>query len=170
MSPKRLPVRRHPTLPALEAARETAEAYAKGSRAASTWRAYESDWRKFLAWCRSVDRESLPAEHYMYPQDPGSCTGSLCPGGDLSFGAVFGWTINSTPGINFGTLVFTMDSTTYAVTVTTTPALITTDGDRFIGNGTESTSVTGSVVSPTSPPSAATPAGIGKPASKFSPQ
>jgi beta-lactam-binding protein with PASTA domain len=107
---------------------------------------------------------------YMYPQNPGSCSGALCPGGDLSFGAVFGWTINSTPGINFGTLMFTMDSTTYAVTVTTTPALITTDGDRFIGNGTESTSVTGSVVSPTSPPSAATPAGIGKPASKFSPR
>jgi site-specific recombinase XerD len=64
MSPKRLPVRRTNTLPALEleAAREAAETYAKGSRAASTWRAYESDWRMFGAWCQSVDRASLPAD------------------------------------------------------------------------------------------------------------
>jgi hypothetical protein len=107
---------------------------------------------------------------YMYPQDPGPCAGSLCPGDDPSFDAVFGWTINTAPGINFGTLVFTMDPTTYAVTVTSTPASITTDGDRFIGNGTESFSVTGSVGSPTSAPSMSTPAGIRKPASKFSPQ
>ena len=64
VSPQRLPVRRPNTLPALEleAAREAAETYAKGSRAASTWRAYESDWRTFLAWCQSVDQASLPAE------------------------------------------------------------------------------------------------------------
>ena len=64
MNPKRFPIRRPNTLPAveLEAAREAAETYAKGSRAASTWRAYESDWRLFLDWCHSVDRASLPAE------------------------------------------------------------------------------------------------------------
>jgi hypothetical protein len=64
MNPKRLPVRRPNTLPALEleAAREAAETYAKGSRAASTWRAYESDWRMFIAWCRTVDRVALPAD------------------------------------------------------------------------------------------------------------
>jgi integrase len=64
VSSKRLPVRRQNTLPAveLEAAREAAETYAKGSRAASTWRGYESDWRMFGVWCRTVDRASLPAE------------------------------------------------------------------------------------------------------------
>lgn len=64
MNPRRLPVRRTNTLPALEleAAREAAQTYAKGSRAASTWRAYESDWRSFVAWCQTVDRVSLPAE------------------------------------------------------------------------------------------------------------
>ena len=64
MSRKRLPIARPNTLPALEleAARGAAESYAKGSRAASTWRAYESDWRMFLAWCRAVGRVSLPAE------------------------------------------------------------------------------------------------------------
>jgi site-specific recombinase XerD len=64
MRPQRLPVRRPNTLPALEleAAREAAETYAKGSRAASTWRAYESDWRLFMAWCQTVDRTSLPAQ------------------------------------------------------------------------------------------------------------
>jgi site-specific recombinase XerD len=64
MRPKRLPVRRGIRLPAVElaAARDAAETYAKGSRAASTWRAYESDWRMFLAWCRGIDRPALPAE------------------------------------------------------------------------------------------------------------
>jgi site-specific recombinase XerD len=53
----------HPTLPALvlEAARRAAETYARGSRAASTWRAYQSDWRIFAAWCQTVDRPALPA-------------------------------------------------------------------------------------------------------------
>jgi site-specific recombinase XerD len=62
--PKHRLIRRPSTLPAveLETAREAAEMYAKGSRAASTWRAYESDWRTFHAWCRTVDRAALPAE------------------------------------------------------------------------------------------------------------
>ena len=51
------------TLPALslEEAREAAGAYARGSRAASTWRAYEADWRTFEAWCRAVQLPPLPA-------------------------------------------------------------------------------------------------------------
>jgi hypothetical protein len=65
----------------------------------------------------------------MYPQDPGICTGSLCPGGGLSFAAAFGWLINSQVG-TFGILEFTMDPMTSSVTVTTTPALIT-EGLRF---------------------------------------
>jgi site-specific recombinase XerD len=46
----------------LEHAREAASSYAKNSRAASTWRAYESDWRIFTMWCQKVDRPALPAE------------------------------------------------------------------------------------------------------------
>jgi site-specific recombinase XerD len=62
--PKKVLIRRPRMLPALEleAARKAAETYAKSSRAASTWRAYESDWRMFVAWCRAVDRVSLPAD------------------------------------------------------------------------------------------------------------
>jgi site-specific recombinase XerD len=33
----------------------------RGSRSAATWRAYESDWTLFSAWCQSVDRPALPA-------------------------------------------------------------------------------------------------------------
>jgi site-specific recombinase XerD len=53
-----------PALPAavLEHARAAATKYAKGSRAASTWRAYESDWRIFSEWCAKVTRAALPAE------------------------------------------------------------------------------------------------------------
>src|SRR5580692_4925906 len=47
---------------ALEEAREAASAYAKGSRSASTWRAYESDWRSFSAWCQQVKQRELPAK------------------------------------------------------------------------------------------------------------
>src|SRR5271170_1398959 len=47
---------------ALEEAREAAATYAKGSRSASTWRAYESDWRSFSAWCHGVTERELPAE------------------------------------------------------------------------------------------------------------
>lgn len=65
----RLPVVRSPrraprdTLPiaSLDEAREAAAAYARGSRAASTWRAYEADWRAFEAWCRAVKLTALPA-------------------------------------------------------------------------------------------------------------
>lgn len=46
---------------ALEAAEDAAAQYARGSRAASTWRAYESDWRIFAAWCHAVGEMSLPA-------------------------------------------------------------------------------------------------------------
>jgi len=39
---------------ALRAAAAAAEDYAAASRAAATWRGYESDWRIFTAWCASV--------------------------------------------------------------------------------------------------------------------
>ncbi|MHB1542569.1 MAG: tyrosine-type recombinase/integrase [Steroidobacteraceae bacterium] len=45
----------------LEQAREAAAAYARGSRAASTWRAYEADWRNFESWCRQMKLSPLPA-------------------------------------------------------------------------------------------------------------
>jgi integrase len=53
-----------PALPAavVEHARAAASKYAKGSRAASTWRAYESDWRIFSEWCAIAARPALPAE------------------------------------------------------------------------------------------------------------
>jgi site-specific recombinase XerD len=53
----------HPSsLPAaLQAAQDAAARYAHGSRAASTWRAYESDWRIFAAWCAAVGESALPA-------------------------------------------------------------------------------------------------------------
>lgn len=56
----------HHTLPsiALNRAERTAAAYARSSRAASTWRAYESDWRIFATWCQSVDQPSLPASSH----------------------------------------------------------------------------------------------------------
>jgi site-specific recombinase XerD len=59
-----LPVPQRSTLPAisLREARDAAAEYAKGSRAASTWRAYESDWRTFSAWCQKVERPALPAD------------------------------------------------------------------------------------------------------------
>jgi site-specific recombinase XerD len=46
---------------ALEVAAADAETFATASRASSTWRAYESDWRIFMAWCQSVDLPTLPA-------------------------------------------------------------------------------------------------------------
>ena len=45
----------------LEHAREAAAKYARSSRAPSSWRAYESDWRIFTAWCRKVGQPALPA-------------------------------------------------------------------------------------------------------------
>jgi site-specific recombinase XerD len=59
----RPPGTRRPNLPtaSLEAAQAAAETYARASRSAATWRAYESDWRVFSEWCRAVDRPALPA-------------------------------------------------------------------------------------------------------------
>ena len=45
-----------------EEAMEAARRYAHHSRAASTWRTYESAWRIFSEWCASVALSSLPAE------------------------------------------------------------------------------------------------------------
>ncbi len=52
-----------PTLPsvAIQEAAADAEVFATASRAASTWRAYESDWRIFTAWCQAMDLAALPA-------------------------------------------------------------------------------------------------------------
>ena len=46
---------------ALQDAAADAEVFATASRAASTWRAYESDWRIFIAWCQAMDLAALPA-------------------------------------------------------------------------------------------------------------
>jgi site-specific recombinase XerD len=46
---------------ALKEAQTAAAIYAKGSGAASTWRAYESDWRIFFGWCQMVNLAALPA-------------------------------------------------------------------------------------------------------------
>ncbi len=40
----------------------TARRYADASRAANTQRAYDSDWRRFSAWCFARQFESLPAD------------------------------------------------------------------------------------------------------------
>ena len=40
----------------------TARRYADASRAASTQRAYESDWRRFAAWCAARNLDTLPAD------------------------------------------------------------------------------------------------------------
>jgi Phage integrase, N-terminal SAM-like domain len=52
-----------PTLPsmAIQEAAADAETFATASRAASTWRAYESDWRIFIAWRQAMDLAALPA-------------------------------------------------------------------------------------------------------------
>lgn len=46
----------------LENAFAAAKRYAKKSRADSTWRAYENDWRQFEAWCTKVNLPVLPAD------------------------------------------------------------------------------------------------------------
>jgi site-specific recombinase XerD len=46
----------------LENAFAAARRYAKKSRADSTWRAYENDWRQFEAWCTKVNLPALPAD------------------------------------------------------------------------------------------------------------
>jgi hypothetical protein len=52
-----------PTLPsvAVQEAAADAEVFATASRASSTWRAYESDWRIFTAWCQTMGLAALPA-------------------------------------------------------------------------------------------------------------
>ena len=59
----RLPVRRRASLPrvSLEEALDAAAGYAKSSRSAATWRAYEADWKVFREWCESVELDPLPA-------------------------------------------------------------------------------------------------------------
>jgi hypothetical protein len=54
---------RRPQVPAvtLAEAQDAAAAYARDNHSAATWRAYESDWTIFSAWCQSVDRPPLPA-------------------------------------------------------------------------------------------------------------
>jgi site-specific recombinase XerC len=51
------------TLPtvAIQEAAADAETFATASRASSTWRAYESDWRIFYSWCQTMDLATLPA-------------------------------------------------------------------------------------------------------------
>jgi hypothetical protein len=51
------------TLPvlSLEQAGAAAAAYARGSRARSTWRAYEVDWRNFENLCRTKALRAMPA-------------------------------------------------------------------------------------------------------------
>ena len=49
------------TTAALTHADEAARGYANRSRASSTWRAYESDWRTFLDWCDGAGVTPLPA-------------------------------------------------------------------------------------------------------------
>ena len=51
------------TLPsvAVQEAAADADVFATASRAASTWRAYESDWRIFNRWCQAMNLAALPA-------------------------------------------------------------------------------------------------------------
>jgi integrase len=60
---QRLPARRRSTVPAvsLQEALDAAAVYAKASRSAATWRAYEADWRVFQEWCGAVGLVPLPA-------------------------------------------------------------------------------------------------------------
>lgn len=46
----------------LDQALQAAKRYSRKSRADSTWRAYQSDWRQFEAWCQTVALPVLPAE------------------------------------------------------------------------------------------------------------
>lgn len=46
----------------LDQALRAARRYSRKSRADSTWRAYQSDWRQFEAWCQTVALASLPAD------------------------------------------------------------------------------------------------------------
>ena len=65
----RLPAKSVTPLPAavqlpavsLDEALDAAAGYAKGSRSAATWRAYEADWKVFQGWCGAVELVPLPA-------------------------------------------------------------------------------------------------------------
>jgi integrase len=60
----RAPIKKRPKRTAassLQEALDAAAQFAKSSRAASTWRAYEADWKAFEAWCGSVKLATLPA-------------------------------------------------------------------------------------------------------------
>lgn len=46
----------------LDQALKAAKRYSRKSRAESTWRAYQSDWRQFEAWCKQLALTSLPAD------------------------------------------------------------------------------------------------------------
>ncbi len=43
-----------------EEALDAARHYAQKSKAASTWRAYASDWRIFEQWCDAAELAALP--------------------------------------------------------------------------------------------------------------
>jgi site-specific recombinase XerD len=45
----------------LQQARATADEYARNSKAANTWRAYQADLRDFAVWCRAHGLDLLPA-------------------------------------------------------------------------------------------------------------
>lgn len=45
----------------LKQAFDDAKRYARKSRSAATWRAYQSDWRQFETWCVKLNLEALPA-------------------------------------------------------------------------------------------------------------
>jgi hypothetical protein len=92
-------------------------------------------------------------------QDPASCTGTLCPSGLYQL-ASFG--DNVAPYGSLGKLMLTMDPITYAVTVTSTPALSAKE-PRFGQLATQNMSVTGVINAPTSAPTAATPAVMASP-------
>ena len=90
----------------------------------------------------------------------GFCTdtnGMLCPTGPLS--PVGSPKVNfSYPGLSEGgLLILTMDPSTYAIAVTSVPAMFT--GGHFGGQGRPSTaSMSGTIGAPVSPPTATTPA------------
>jgi hypothetical protein len=46
-----------PFAPGIE---ERIAAYQQKSKAAATWRAYQSDWNDFAAWCQQQGRTALP--------------------------------------------------------------------------------------------------------------
>lgn len=47
---------------ALAALADEAADLARGSRSRATWRAYESDWREFQAWCAGYKVAAPPAD------------------------------------------------------------------------------------------------------------